>query len=103
MILNGINSIRLGINTASYDHAASRKRIPQLTELKSSTEADKKKQFKTELSNEFDSRKNQPNTPSVVLLPDSKLYRSNLLSEIYNKMSGMENSTNLGHYVEYYA
>ncbi len=102
MILNGINSIRLGINTASYDHAASRKRIPQLTELKSSTEADKKKQFKTELNNEFNPN-NQSQNRSELIISDRKFYRTNLLSEIYNKMSGMENSTNLGHYVEYYA
>jgi hypothetical protein len=100
--LNGINTIRLDVHTR-YDSASNRRRIPPLEGLKSATDADKKKQFKTEISNEFNSRKNQSNNHPEIIFSDSKYYRTNLLSEIYNKMSGLENRTNPGHFVEYYA
>jgi hypothetical protein len=100
--LNIINSIRLDVNTARHD-AVSRKRIAPLAELKTTIESDKKKQFKTELNNGFNSRKNQSNNPSELLLSDRQYYRTNLLSEIYNKMSGTNERTEPGQYVEYYA
>ncbi len=101
--MNGINSIRLDINTARYDPVAARKRVAALVELKTTTESDKKKQFNTELTNGFSSRKNQSNNPSELLLSDSKFYRTNLLNEIVNKMSGIDDRTEPGQYVEYYA
>ncbi len=102
--MNGINSIRLNVNTARYDSAAaSKKRIVALNALETATEADKKKQFKTELNNEFNSRRNQSESNSQLLLSDSKYYRANLLNEIVNKMSGVENHTRPGHFVEYFA
>lgn len=101
--MNGINSIRLDFNTARYESVAARKKVPLLAELKITTEADKKKQFKTELSNEFNSRKKQSNSHSELILSDRKYYRSSLLGEIYNKMSGVDDHINPGHYVEYYA
>jgi len=100
--LNGINSIRLDVNTARYDSAA-RKRISSLADIKTTTEAEKKKQFRIEVNNEFHSRKNPSNGRAELLLSDPKYYRSNLLSEIYNKMSGVEERTYPGHFVEYYA
>ncbi len=102
--MNGISSIRLDVNTARHDPAAARKRVaPFIIELKTTTESDKKKQFKTELSNGFNSRKNQSNRPSELLLSDRQYYRTNLLSEIYDKMSGIDNRIDRGQYIEYYA
>ena len=102
--MNGINSIRLDVNTARYDAAAtSKKRVVPLAAIETATEADKKKQFKTDLNNEFNSRKEQSNKRSELLLSDSKYYRANLLNEIVNKMSGLEKSASPGQYVEYYA
>lgn len=101
--MNGINSIRLDANTARYNTTASRKKVSPVEELKTTTEADKKKHFKTELNKEFNSRRNQSENNSELLLSDSKYYRANLLNEIVNKMSGLEDRTSPGHYVEYYA
>jgi hypothetical protein len=101
--LNGINSIRLDANTARYDFATARKRVAPLVELKTTTESDKKKQFKTELNNELGSSKKQSNNYSELLLSDRKYYRANLLSEIVNKMSGLDNRIKPGQFVEYYA
>ncbi len=102
--MNGINSIRLDINTVKYNSSAgAQKKVIPLTELKSSTEADRKKPFKIELNNEFDSSKDQSNNRSELLFSDRKYYRANLLNEIVNKMSGLEQRTKPGHYVEYYA
>ncbi len=101
--MNGISSIRLDVNTARHDPAASRKRIAPLVDLKTTTEPDKKKQFKTELINDINSGKNQSNNPSELLLSDRQYYRANLLNEIYNKMSGIDVRTERGQYVEYYA
>lgn len=103
--MNGINSIRLDLNTAKYHSASARKKIPPVEELKNATETDKKKQFKTQLTNEFDSRKNHSQEHSELILSSSnnKLYRANLLNEIVNKMSGLENRPSPGQYVEYYA
>jgi hypothetical protein len=91
------------MNTSRYDSAAARKKVPPIVELKTTTESDKKKQFKTELNNEFNSRRNPSTNHSELLLSDSKYYRANLLSEIVNKMSGEDNRITPGHYVEYYA
>lgn len=77
--------------------------MSSLVEIKTATEADKKKQFKTEFNNQFNSRKNQSNSRSELLLSDSKYYRANLLSEIVNKMSGLDDRIHPGHFVEYYA
>lgn len=101
--MNAINSIRLDVNTARYDAASSRKRVAPVGELKSATDADKKRQFKTELKNEFSSNKNQSNGRSELLLSDRKYYRANLLSEIVDKMSGLEQRSKPGQYVEYFA
>jgi hypothetical protein len=96
--------MRLDVNTARYDFAAgARKRVSPLAELKTTTEADKKKQFKTELNNKFNSRKDPAKGHAELLLSNSKYYRTSLLSEIYNKMSGVEEGTDPGHFVEYYA
>jgi hypothetical protein len=102
--LNGINSIRPDVNIARYDSAAaSKKRVVPLAALETATEADKRKQFKTELNNEFSSRRYHSESNSQLLLSDSKYYRANLLNEIVNKMSGIENHTRPGHFVEYFA
>jgi hypothetical protein len=102
--LNGINAIRVDTNAARHAATAShKKRIVPLTELKTATDADKKKQFKTETYNEFSSNKKQTNNPSSVLLSDRKYYRANLLNEIVNKMAGLDERTKPGYYVEYYA
>jgi len=101
--LNGISQIRLDVNTARYDTTAPRKRITPVGESKTATETDKKKQFKTELDNHFNPNQNQSNTYFEFLLSDCKYYRTNLLSEIYNKMSGAEPRFHPGHFVEYYA
>jgi len=103
-VLNGINSIRLDVNAARSAYAAaSKKRVSPVEKLQTATESDKKKQFKTELNNEFSSKKNQSNSRSELLLSDSKYYRANLLSEIVNKMSGLEDRTKPGYFVEYFA
>jgi hypothetical protein len=101
--LNGINSIRLDINTTRYDVARSRKSIVPVGELKSATEADKKKQFIKRLDNNLDLNQQHSNTYSELLSSDSKYYRANLLNEIVNKMSGIEPRHYPGHIVEYYA
>ncbi|GEM_PF-6477230 len=102
--MNGINAIRLDNNTARYDPAAAgRKRITPLVELKTTTESDKKKQLKTELTNGFNSGKKQSNIPPELLLPDRQYYRANLLNEIVNKMSGFDERIEPGQYIEYYA
>ena len=101
--MNGINSIRLDVNTTRVDSAAARKRIVPVGESNTATETDKKKQFKTELDNTFNSNQHQSNTYSELILSDRKYYRTNLLSEIYNKMSGVEPRFHPGHFVEYYA
>jgi hypothetical protein len=99
--LNGINSIRLDVNNARYDSVAARKRVVPIAEVESSTEANKKKQFKSEFSN--NTKQNQSNAYSEILLPDRELYRSDLLGEIYSKMSGAEPRSYPGQFVEYYA
>ncbi|HIF52304.1 MAG TPA: hypothetical protein EYQ42_12395 [Thiotrichaceae bacterium] len=101
--MNGINSVRLDINTARHGSAAPRKRVNSVEDLKSVIESEKKKQFKTQMNNEFDSRKILAKSRTDLLLSDQKYYRANLLGEIVNKMSGAENRTSPGHYVEYYA
>jgi hypothetical protein len=101
--LNGINAIRLDVNTTRYDAAGSRKRIIPVGESKTATETDKKKQFKAELDNSFNSNQDQSNTQSELILSDRKYYRTHLLSKIYEKMSGVEPRFHSGHFVEYYA
>ena len=102
--MTGINSIRSDINTTRYDAARSRKSIVPVGELKSATEADKKKQFiKRPDNNNLDSKQQQSNSYPELLSSDSKYYRANLLNEIVNKMSGIEPRYYPGHIVEYYA
>ena len=103
--MNGINSIRLDINTAKYYSTSAKNRVTPVEEVKNSTEAEKKKQFKTQLINEFDSGKNPSQKKSELILSnsDNRFYRANLLHEIVNKMSGLENKPDRGQYIEYYA
>ncbi len=101
--MNGINSIRLDVNCLRYDSATAKKRIVPVSTVESSTEADKKKTFKTEFYNDLNSRKEQSEQRSQLLLSDSKYYRANLLNEIVNKMSGLEERSSPGQIVEYYA
>ena len=101
--MTGINSIRSDINTTRYDAARSRKSIVPVGELKSATEADKKKQFIKPLDNNLDSKQQQSNLYPEHLLSNGKYYRANLLNEIVNKMSGIEPRHYPGHIVEYYA
>ncbi len=101
--MNGINSIRFDINTTRYDVARSRKSIVPVDELKSATEADKKKQFIKRFGNNLDSKQQHSNLFPEHLLSDGKYYRANLLNEIVKKMSGIEPRHYPGHIVEYYA
>ena len=103
--MNGISSIRLDLNTAKYYSASAKNKVTPAEEVKNSTEAEKKKQFKTQLINEFDSRKNPSQKKSELILSnsDNRFYRANLLNEIVNKMSGLENKPDRGIYIEYYA
>jgi hypothetical protein len=101
--LNGINSIKFDINATRYDVASSRKRIAPIGDFHSATETDKKKQTIIQRENNLDSNQNRSNTAAELLLSNRKYYRSMLLSEIYNKMSGVEPRSHPGQLVEYYA
>jgi hypothetical protein len=102
--LNGINTIRLDINSSRYPSTNLKgRRIAAPAELKTATESEKKKQFYTEYDSETDSKRSHTVLRSERLLSDAKYYRANLLSEIVNKMSGLEKSTQPGRYVEYFA
>jgi hypothetical protein len=104
--LNGLSPIRLDINASRYPSVVnpSNKRVAPVSELKTATEADKKKQYNNiEFENGSDPKRNQSNTRQHLLLSDGKYYRANLLSEIVNKMSGLDIPTSRGQYVEYYA
>ncbi|MBL1140583.1 MAG: hypothetical protein HND53_00960 [Proteobacteria bacterium] len=102
--MNGINSIRLDLNTARYSSAVARGKVSAIEKIDTATEANKKKQqLRTRLSDESNSKQNQFAKRPELLLSDSKFYRANLLNDIVNKMSGLEEGTSPGHYVEYYA
>ena len=101
--MNGINSIRIDVNSERYAAAIPRQNIQPVGELKSATETDKKKEFIKPLNNNQDSNQKQSNAIAALLLSDSKYYRANLLNEIVNKMSGIEPRHYPGHLVEYYA
>lgn len=102
--MNGINPVRLDLNAARYSSAVARSKVSPVEESSTATEADKKKQqLRIQSNNEFNSRKHQPAKRPEVFLSDSKFYRANLLNEIVNKMSGLEEGPSPGHYIEYYA
>ena len=104
--MNGINAIRLDINSTRFDVNSTRKRIEPVNESSSATDANKKKQLKTVASekyNDFNSNQHQAETYSELLLLNKKHFRPDLLSEIYNKMSGVEPRIHPGHFIEYYA
>ena len=104
--MNAINSIRFDVNLARHDNTYTRRKLNPDVVTNSATVADKKNQSKTyslETQDEFNSRSKQKQPASKIVLADSKYYRSNLLGEIYNKMSGVEAHSRPGFYVEYYA
>lgn len=103
MILNGINSIRIDINSARHVVVSTRKKVMPVVELASSTETNKKKQNTKPFKNNLDSNQNHLNATSTLLSTDGKYYRANLLNEIVDKMSGIEPRYYPGHLVEYYA
>ena len=103
MILNGINSIRFDANSTRIAAAGSRNKIIPVSELNSTIESNKKKQYIKPLQNIIDSNQKPSDTTSEHLLSDGKYYRANLLNEIVNKMSGFEPRHYPGHLVEYYA
>ena len=102
--MNEINSIRLGVNHARYDSPNARKKIAPIPVMDSvsSTENEHKKKSKSEsIKYIFDI--NQFNNDSESLSRNSQFYRSDLLNEIYNKMSGNEPRFKPGSFVEYFA
>ena len=102
--MNALNTIRLDLNTARYQSAVAKKKVAPVEVLKNSTETDKKRQFKPQLIKDFDSRKNSSQQSNLIISNmDDKFYRANLLNQIVNKMSGLENSVSPGQYIEYYA
>ena len=103
--MNGINSIRLDLNTARYNSATAKKRVSHIDELKNSTETDKKKQDKKQIIKEFELQSNtsQGKEAIVIAKADNMTYRASLLNEIVNKMSGLEKTASPGQYIEYYA
>lgn len=103
--MNGINTIRLDLNVAKYHSATVRKRVASVEELNNSTEADKKKQYKTQLINEFGFSKESSTQQSGLIISknDDRFYRANLLNEIVNKMRGVEKTIRPGQHIEYYA
>ncbi len=102
--MNAINTIRLDLNTARYQSAVAKKKVLPVEVLKSSTGNDKKRQFKSQLINDFDSHKNSSDQSNLIISnTNNKFYKANLLNEIVNKMSGLENNPSPGQYVEYYA
>ena len=103
--MNAINSIRQDFHSVRHDVNANRKRIGPVTESGSSTETDKKKQLKTVVKEDYsdsDYDQRRPETHSELLQVNKKYYRSELLTQIYNQMSGADNRQR-GHFVEYYA
>lgn len=101
--MNGINSIRLDINTSRYDSVSAKKRVVPVVEVESSTEADKKKTYRSDFNNEFSSRRESSERRPELLISDGKNYRADLLNDIVNKMSGLEERPSPGQFVEYYA
>lgn len=102
--MNVVNTIRLDLNTARYQSVIAKKKVPAVEVSKDSTETVKKRQFKSQLINDFDSRKNPSQQSNLITSDtDNKFYRANLLNEIVNKMSGLENNASPGQYIEYYA
>ena len=104
--MNAINSIRPDIHSVKYDVHTARKRIGAVAESGSATESDKRKQLKTIVKDDYSDvnyEQKRPETYSEILTSNKKYYRSELLTEIYNKMSGADNRLQRGYYVEYYA
>ena len=102
--MNGISPIRLSLDTVKYQSSsAGTKKVEPIRELETSTEANKKKQFEADLNNGFGSSANISNKKSELLLSDRKYFQANLLGEIVNKMSGLEQRTKPGQYIEYFA
>ena len=102
--MNALNTIRLDLNTARYQSAVAKKKVAPVEILKNSTETDKKSGFKPQLVNDFDPRKKSSQQSNLIISnTDDKFYRANLLNEIVNKMSGLENRASPGQYIEYYA
>ena len=105
--MNAINSIRPGIHSIKYDPNSVKKRIEQITESKTASEANKQKQLKTIIKDElsdFNSQQRHQETYPELLKGNQKYYRSELLTDIYNKMSGATDSRfQPGSFVEYYA
>lgn len=103
--MNGINSFRLNIDTAKYQASISNpKKVAAITELKTATESNKKRHYQTDLNNNtLNSNKDKNSARPIIILSEAKYSRANLLNEIVNKMSGLENREKPGQYVEYYA
>lgn len=102
--MNAVNTIRLDLNTARYQSAVAKKKVAPVEVLKSATENDKKRQFKSQLTNDFDSSKKASQQSNLIISnKDNKLYSANLLNEIVNIMSGLEKNASPGQYIEYYA
>lgn len=101
--MNGINSIRLDLNAARYQSASANKKIPPVDEVKNFTETEKKKQFNTQEIIEYEPRKEPQRQPVLIISDnDNNYYRAGLLNEIVDKMSGLEQNTSPGQYVEYF-
>lgn len=100
--MNGISFYKLDLNAAKYQSATAKKQVPPVEELKNSTETEKKKEFKTQLITEFDSHKESKNPVIILSENDIKNYRANLLNDIVNKMSGLEDNSSPGQYIEYF-
>ena len=84
--MNAINTIRLDLNTARYQSAVAKKKVLPVEVLKSSTGNDKKRQFKSQLINDFDSRKNSSEQSNLIISnTNNKFYVSAI------KKTGIEN------------
>ena len=98
--MNSVNSIRADNYSIKHRLDTFRKRIGPVSE--SGTATNKRNQLKTKVENDFCGFNSNQQHPDS-LIANKKYYQSELLTEIYNKMSGAENDFSLGYFIEYYA
>ena len=102
--MTNIISIRPDINSVRHDLDHVNKRVVPVSEIVSPTESnknDKERSNHTFVNDIFDAEAYQ-NKPELISA-DNRYYRSNLLSEIYDEMSGLSPRFKPGSFVEYFA
>ena len=102
--MTNIISIKPDVNSVRHDLNHANNRIVPVTEVVSSTESNKNYKERSNhvfVNDMFDSETYQ--NQSELLSTDNRYYRSNLLRDIYDEMSGLSPRFKPGSFVEYFA